>query len=73
MGFRFKDNRKISMGTDKWLDLEMWEDTQECFRAMRERGYRIAVTHIAADTVGGNRGGVLTLEGREFIRGEGSL
>lgn len=39
------------MGTEKWLDAEMWESTSDCISTLRKRGYRIAVTHIAPDTV----------------------
>ncbi|KAG0581485.1 hypothetical protein KC19_4G256000 [Ceratodon purpureus] len=48
---KYKKNRKVSMGTEKWLDAEMWDDTSECIATLRKRGYRIAVTHIAPDTV----------------------
>lgn len=39
------------MGTEKWLDAEMWDSSSECIATLRKRGYRIAVTHIAPDTV----------------------
>lgn len=48
---RYKKNRKVSMGTEKWLDAEMWDNSSECIATLRKRGYRIAVTHIAPDTV----------------------
>lgn len=48
---RYKKNRKVSMGTEKWLDAEMWDSSSECIATLRKRGYRIAVTHIAPDTV----------------------
>lgn len=39
------------MGTEKWLDAEMWDSSTECIATLRKRGYRIAVTHIGPDTV----------------------
>ena len=48
---RYKKNRKVSRGTEKWLDAEMWENANDCIATLRKRGYRIAVTHIAPDTV----------------------
>lgn len=41
----------MSKGTEKWLDAEMWESSSDCIASLRNRGYRIAVTHIASDTV----------------------
>ncbi|KAH8960529.1 hypothetical protein BDL97_06G138800 [Sphagnum fallax] len=48
---RYKKNRKVSAGAEKWLDVEMWENTGACIATLKARGYRIAVTHIAPDTV----------------------
>lgn len=48
---RYRENRHVSMGAEKWLDIELWDSTQECFRVLRSRGYRIATTHLATDAV----------------------
>jgi hypothetical protein len=48
---RYKKNRKVSAGAEKWLDVEMWENTGACIATLKARGYRIPVTHIAPDTV----------------------
>lgn len=48
---RYKDNRHVSMGAEKWLDIELWDSTRECFDALRSRGYRIATTHLGKNTV----------------------
>ncbi|KAL2611907.1 hypothetical protein R1flu_023599 [Riccia fluitans] len=48
---RYRENPRTSMGSEKWLDVEKWESTAPCLEALKARGYRIAVTHIAADTV----------------------
>ncbi|XP_050155503.1 uncharacterized protein LOC126629492 isoform X6 [Malus sylvestris] len=41
-----RDNRHVSMGEEKWLDIEIWNSTAECFEVLKSRGYRIATTHI---------------------------
>ncbi|XP_020593610.1 uncharacterized protein LOC110033835 [Phalaenopsis equestris] len=48
---RYRDNRHVSMGAEKWLDIELWKSPKECFQALRLRGYRIASTHLGDDTV----------------------
>ncbi|WKA04682.1 hypothetical protein VitviT2T_022695 [Vitis vinifera] len=48
---RYKDNRHVSMGAEKWLDIELWNSTQECFEVLKSRGYRIATTHVGMDAV----------------------
>uniref|UniRef100_A0A2P2PJJ1 Uncharacterized protein MANES_02G050600 n=1 Tax=Rhizophora mucronata TaxID=61149 RepID=A0A2P2PJJ1_RHIMU len=48
---RYRENRHVSMGAEKWLDIELWDSTQECFEVLKSRGYRIATTHVGIDTV----------------------
>ncbi|KAK7273356.1 hypothetical protein RIF29_14405 [Crotalaria pallida] len=48
---RYKDNRHVSMGAEKWLDIELWDSTKECFKILKSRGYRIATTHVGMDAV----------------------
>ncbi|XP_050913931.1 uncharacterized protein LOC127128606 [Lathyrus oleraceus] len=48
---RYKDNRHVSMGAEKWLDIELWGSTKECFETLKSRGYRIATTHVGIDAV----------------------
>lgn len=48
---RYRDNRHVSMGAEKWLDIELWTSTQECFKVLKSRGYRIATTHLGTDAV----------------------
>ena len=50
---RYRDNRHVSMGSEKWLDIEVWDSTRECFSTLKSRGYRIATTHLGKDTVRG--------------------
>lgn len=39
------------MGAEKWLDIELWDSTKECFDALKLRGYRIATTHVRIDAI----------------------
>lgn len=48
---RYKDNRHVSMGAEKWLDIELWSSIHECFKVLKSRGYRIATTHVGMDAV----------------------
>lgn len=48
---RYRDNRHVSMGAEKWLDIELWDTPKECFEVLKSRGYRIATTHLGMDTV----------------------
>lgn len=41
----------MSMGAEKWLDIELWDTPKECFEVLKSRGYRIATTHLGMDTV----------------------
>ncbi len=35
----YKKNRKVSAGAEKWLDVEMWENTSACIVTLKARGY----------------------------------
>ncbi|CAL5084828.1 unnamed protein product [Urochloa decumbens] len=48
---RYRDNRHVSMGAEKWLDIEIWNSPAECFSALKKRGYRIATTCLGTDSV----------------------
>jgi len=48
---RYNGNRHVSMGAEKWLDIEFWDTPKECFKVLKSRGYRIATTHLGMDTV----------------------
>ncbi|KAJ0982045.1 hypothetical protein J5N97_010300 [Dioscorea zingiberensis] len=48
---RYKDNRHVSMGAEKWLDIELWKSPMECFQELRSRGYRIVTTHLGNNPV----------------------
>ncbi|VAH44180.1 unnamed protein product [Triticum turgidum subsp. durum] len=47
-----EDNKRhVSMGAEKWLDIELWSSPAECFDALKKRGYRIACTSLGSDSV----------------------
>lgn len=48
---RYRENRHVSMGAEKWLDIELWDSPQDCFQVLKSRGYRIATTHVGMDAV----------------------
>ncbi|KAM4131308.1 hypothetical protein ACJW30_01G167100 [Castanea mollissima] len=48
---KYRDNRHVSMGAEKWLDIELWSSIHECFQVLKSRGYRIATTHVGMDAV----------------------
>lgn len=48
---RFRENRHVSVGAEKWLDIELWDTTKECFDALKSRGYSIAATHVGTKAV----------------------
>ncbi|CAM6095634.1 unnamed protein product [Calypogeia fissa] len=48
---RYRENHRTSAGAEKWLDMERWDDTETCIKSLKARGYRVAVTHIAEDTL----------------------
>lgn len=48
---RYRENRNVSMGAEKWLDVELWNTTQDCFKVLKSRGYRIATAHLGMDAV----------------------
>ncbi|KAF2283609.1 hypothetical protein GH714_012192 [Hevea brasiliensis] len=48
---KYRDNRYVSMGAEKWLDIELWDSTQECFEVIKSRGYRSATPHVGMEAV----------------------
>jgi phosphoglycolate phosphatase-like HAD superfamily hydrolase len=39
------------MGSEKWLDAELFDSTKDCFEELRSRGYRIAVASLGHNSV----------------------
>ncbi|KAK2987862.1 hypothetical protein RJ640_025629 [Escallonia rubra] len=49
--YLYRENRLVSVGAEKWLDIELWDSARECFEVLKSRGYRIATTHVGIDAV----------------------
>lgn len=43
---RYKKSDRISKGSEKWLDIQKWQDTKECLKSLKDRGYKIFVTTL---------------------------
>lgn len=43
---RFKVANRVSMGSDKWLDIANWRQTEACVERLKAQGYRIVATHL---------------------------
>ena len=43
-----KMSKRITRGAEKWLDVVEWDSTRACVEALKERGYKICVTHLEA-------------------------
>ncbi|KAK1410820.1 hypothetical protein QVD17_37361 [Tagetes erecta] len=41
-GFTYREHCHVSMGAEKWLDIELWDFTDKCFEVLKSRGIRIA-------------------------------
>ena len=44
---RFKKANRVTQGADKWIDATRWDDTQSCIEHLRDKSYRIVVTHMS--------------------------
>lgn len=38
---RFDKNVRVSRGSEKWVNIHKYKKTDECFKALRDKGYRI--------------------------------
>ncbi len=48
---RVKTSKRITAGTDKWLDINRWDGPAGCVSHLRERGYQIVATQLSDDCV----------------------
>lgn len=46
-----KKSQRTTQGAHKWLDVHFHETVAACIEPLRDRGYRIAVTHLDANAV----------------------
>lgn len=42
----YKHSRRTTQGTDKWLDVHVWDGPAECVRVARAAGMRIVAAHL---------------------------
>lgn len=43
---RFKAANRATAGTDKWVEVERWQEVGPCVAHLKARGYRIVATHL---------------------------
>ena len=48
---QFKNSSRSSQGSDKWLDIRYWDNSNSCLDHLRHHGYRIAATVPSADAI----------------------
>jgi len=46
---RFKSSSRTTQGSDKWLDVLRWPSPTACIEYLRQRDYRVIVTHLGSD------------------------
>lgn len=42
----YKHSARTTQGTEKWLDIQTWDQTAEGVDALKQQGYRILATHL---------------------------
>lgn len=42
----FKESKRVTQGADKWLLQTHWEQTKPCIQNLKEKGYKVLVTHL---------------------------
>ncbi len=48
---RTKISKRTTQGAHKWVHMTKWEDPQPCIKTLKEKGYRIATTHLTAEAI----------------------
>ncbi|KAL4446858.1 hypothetical protein ABPG77_008102, partial [Micractinium sp. CCAP 211/92] len=48
---RYKQSKRSAAGADKWLDVQVWDSTEECLLHAKKLGYQVVVTHLSPDAV----------------------
>jgi len=46
-----KFSQRITKGADKWIDINIWQDRQSCYQALKTSGYQLIATHLSADSI----------------------
>ncbi len=45
---RFKKANRVTQGSDKWLDISLWQEPGKCAQHLKGLGYQIVTTHLDA-------------------------
>lgn len=45
---KFKEANRVTQGADKWVEVQKWQQTKDCVKALKDQGYRICVTTLEA-------------------------
>lgn len=48
---KFKASKRITRGTDKWLDTSVWTEPELCIAKLKAQGYRIVATQLSSHAV----------------------
>jgi len=46
----YKQSKRSSAGSHKWLDTQIYDTTAECLTAIQQQGYQIVATHLTEDS-----------------------
>jgi tRNA (guanosine-2'-O-)-methyltransferase len=45
----YKRSSRTSRGSDKWLDVLLWQDSVECIQALKAQGRKVYVTDLSPE------------------------
>ncbi|EFN57254.1 hypothetical protein CHLNCDRAFT_21737 [Chlorella variabilis] len=48
---RYKQSTRSAAGADKWLDVQVFNSTEECVLNAKRLGYQVVATHLSPDAV----------------------
>ena len=48
---RTKISKRTTQGAHKWVHMTKWEEPEHCIKKLKEKGYRIATTHLTAKAI----------------------
>lgn len=48
---RTKISKRTTQGAHKWIHMTNWQEPEPCIKTLKEKGYRIATTHLSAEAV----------------------
>src|SRR5690606_34754146 len=48
---KFKKSSRVTSGADRWVDVETFQNPDECYKTLKAQGYRICATALRSDAV----------------------